>query len=46
MMFRFPAFFVCAGVRKGYDSFAVRTPRGEYEAKAASYSIIGVRKES
>ncbi len=31
--------FKCAGVRKEYDSCAVRTPRGEYEAKVASYSI-------
>ncbi len=31
--------FICAGVRKEYDSCAVRTPRGEYEAQIASYSI-------
>ncbi|MCD8364553.1 MAG: hypothetical protein LUC83_01830 [Clostridiales bacterium] len=31
--------FVCAGVRMEYDSYAVRTPRGEYEAKPASCSI-------
>ncbi len=35
-----PAVLLCAGVRKEYDSCAVRTPRGEYEAKVASYSIF------
>jgi len=35
----------CAGVRKEYASCAVRTPRGECEAKDASYSITGVTKE-
>ncbi len=36
---------VCAGVRKEYDSCAVRTPRGEYEAKVASCSIASERHE-
>jgi len=42
--FRLRLFFICAGVHKEYDNCAVRTPRGEYEAKVASYSIA-VRKE-